>query len=53
MRGERGIKIWKIGEWLVQLGELRFAERDAAGSNPDQTNIQGLEITEEKVLPLQ
>jgi len=28
--------------WLAQLGERRFAEREVAGSNPGQTNTQGL-----------
>ena len=39
--------------WLAQLGERRSAEREVVGSNPGQTNTQGLKITEEKVLPLQ
>ena len=28
--------------WLAQFGECRSAEREAAGSNPGQTNTQGL-----------
>ena len=28
--------------WLTQLGERRSAEREVAGSNPGQTNTQGL-----------
>ena len=38
--------------WLAQLGERRSAGREVAGSNPVQTNTQGLLITEKKVLPL-
>ena len=38
--------------WLAQLGERRSTEREVAGSNPGRTNTQGLQITEEKVLPL-
>ena len=37
---------------LAQLGVRRYAEREAVGSNPGRTSTQGLEITEEKVLPL-
>ena len=35
---------------LAQLGERRSAEREVTGSNPGQTNTQGLQITEKKVL---
>ena len=42
------IILWRIG----QLDKHRSAEREAAGSHPDQTNTQGLKITEEKLLPL-
>ena len=38
--------------WLSQLGERRSAEREVAGSNPGPINTQGLQITENKVLPL-
>jgi len=38
--------------WLARLGGRRSAEREVAGSNPDQTNTQGLLITEKRVLPL-
>ena len=38
--------------WLAQLGERRSTEREVAGSKPGRTNTQGLQITEEKVLPL-
>ena len=41
-----------VAAWLAQLGERRSVEREAAGSNPGRTNTQGLNITEEKVLPL-
>ena len=37
---------------LAQLVEHRTAVREVAGSNLDRTNTQGLEITEEKLLPL-
>ena len=37
---------------LAQLVEHRTAVREVAGSNLDRTNTQGLNITEEKVLPL-
>ena len=35
-----------------QLDKRRCAEREVTGSNPGQTNTQGLKITEENVLPL-
>ena len=51
--------LWNVGlinlnaaAWLAQLGELRSAEQEVAGSSPGRTNTQGLEITEKKVLPL-
>ena len=31
--------------WLAQLGEPRSTEREVTGSNPGQTNTQGLQIT--------
>ena len=31
-----------IDAWLAQLGERRSAEREVMGSNPGQTNTQGL-----------
>ena len=37
--------------WLAQLGELRSAEREVAGSNHGRPNTQGLLITEKKALP--
>ena len=37
---------------LTQLEEHWSAELGAVGSNPRRTNTQGLQITEEKVLPL-
>ena len=37
---------------LAQLDNHRSVEREAAGSSPSRTNTQGLQITEEKVLPL-
>ena len=42
-------------DWLAQLVSWvwhRTAVWEVAGSNLDQTNNQGLKITEEKVLPL-
>ena len=37
---------------LAQLDKRLSAEWEVAGSNPGQTNTQGLKITEERVLPL-
>ena len=39
--------------WLAQLGERQSAEQEAADSNPNRTNTQGLKITDEKLLVLQ
>ena len=41
-----------IAAHLAQLDKRRSAEREVAGSNPGQTNTQGLKITRENVLPL-
>ena len=41
-----------LADRLAQLVEHRTAVREVAGSNLDRTNTQGLQITEEKVLPL-
>ena len=43
---------WKSATWLAQLIERQSALRELEGSSPDQTNTQGLKITEENVLPL-
>ena len=37
---------------MAQLVEHQTFVREIAGSNPGQTNTQGLKKTEEKVLPL-
>ena len=44
-------KLWTAA-WLAQWDKCWSAEREAVGSNPRQTNTQGLKLTEEKVLPL-
>ena len=36
--------------WLAQSGECQSVEWEAMGSNPGQTNTQGLKIAEKKVL---
>ena len=51
-RQRQGERQKKKKFWLAQFGERRSAERDVTGSNPGRTNIQGLKITERKVLPL-
>jgi len=38
--------------WLAQLVERQSAVREVEGSSSRPTNTQGLEITEENVLPL-
>ena len=38
---------------IAQLVERRTTVREVSGSSPDQTNTQGLKITEENMLPLQ
>ena len=50
--GMWGLVNLNAAAWLAQLGELRSAEQEVAGSSPGRTNTQGLEITEKKVLPL-
>ena len=47
-----GLVINLTAPWLAQLGECQSAEREVMGSNRGQTNTQGLQITEKKVLPL-
>ena len=39
--------------WLAQMGEHQSSEWEFVSSNPGRTNTHGLNITEEKVLPLQ
>ena len=41
---------FETAAWLAQLGERGSAEREVTGSNPGLTNIQGLLISEKKVL---
>ena len=41
-----------VDAWLAWLGKCQSVEREVMGSNPGQTNTQGLWITERKVLPL-
>ena len=36
---------------LAQLVEHRTSVREVVGSNPGQTNTQGLQVTDEKALP--
>lgn len=43
--------VWHQATWLAQLDNYWFAEQEATGSNPSQTNTQGLWMMEEKVLP--
>ena len=37
-----GLVINLTAPWLAQLGERQSAEREVMGSNPGQTNTQGL-----------
>ena len=37
---------------LAHLDKYLSTKQDAAGSNPSQTDTQGLKATEKKVLPL-
>ena len=38
--------------WLALLDKPKSAEREVTGLNSSRTNMQGLKITEENVLPL-
>ena len=50
---QKDLQVPLTAAWFAQLGECQSAEWEVTGSNPGQTNTQGLKITEEKVLTLE